>query len=131
MQLLEICVIIKVLLWINISLFILHEMDAVKTREWKMMILINKMNDNIAHVVFTSLHFVLFMTLFILTEFYFYNVFISVSILLIMHQFMHLLFIKHSENRMNNLFSKVIIFLMFLNSIFSLIYYFILVKKSF
>lgn len=123
--------IIKVLLWINISLFILHEMDAVKTREWKMMILINKMNDNIAHVVFTSLHFVLFMTLFILTEFYFYNVFISVSILLIMHQFMHLLFIKHSENRMNNLFSKVIIFLMFLNSIFSLIYYFILVKKSF
>jgi len=117
---------IKVLLWANVSLFILHEMDAVKTREWKMMFGINRLNDNAGHIVFTALHFLLFMIIFYLMDCYLYNMLIAVSILLIIHQFMHIIFRNHIQNRMNNLFSRIIIFLMFTNSCVSLIYIYII-----
>lgn len=112
---------IKILFWINISLFILHEMDAVKTREWKMMKFMNRMNDDYGHIVFTTLHFPLFIIIFFLTQYYFLLIVSSTAILFILHQIVHLLFRKHSENRMNNKFSKIIIFLMFANSCFTII----------
>jgi len=116
----------KLLFWISISLFILHEMDAVKTREWRMLFLINRLNDKTGHIFFTSLHFVLFIIIFYLMDYYFKEMFVLVSILFIMHWIMHLIFRNHSENRMNNLFSRILISLMFINSILSLFYYFIL-----
>ncbi len=118
--------IIKVLLWINISLFILHEMDAVKTREWKMMIFINRLNDDHGHIVFTAFHFFIFIIIFYLSEFHpvFFAVIISFS--LIIHQFVHILFTRHNENRMNNFFSVIIISLMSINSVIILFYYFII-----
>lgn len=108
--------IIKILLWINISLFILHEMDAVKTREWKMMIFINKLSDDAGHIVFTIFHFFILMFIFFLMEYYPADFSTVFSLLLILHQFIHILFIKHPENRMNNRFSVIVIFFMFLNS---------------
>ncbi len=122
----ETIVIIKLFFWINLSLFILHEMDAVKTREWKMMIFMNRFDDNTGHVVFTALHFILFLLIFYLMDVHFNFIFPLVSGLLILHQFAHILFRKHSENRMNNIFSQVVIFLMFINSTVSLIYYYII-----
>jgi hypothetical protein len=119
-------VIIKLFFWINLSLFILHEMDAVKTREWKMMIFMNRLDDNTGHVVFTALHFILFLLIFYLMDVHFNFIFPLVSGLLILHQFAHIFFRKHSENRMNNIFSQVVIFLMFINSTVSLIYYYII-----
>ncbi|HNX23736.1 MAG TPA: hypothetical protein PKG60_06780 [Spirochaetota bacterium] len=114
---------LKILLWINISFFILHEMDAIKTREWKMMIFINRLNDKTGHLVFTSSHFFLFIIIFYLMDQYFMVLFFAVSILLIIHQFMHIIFRRHAENRMNNAFSQIIIFMMFANSCLSLIIY--------
>jgi len=115
--------ILKISLWINISLFIIHEMDAVKTREWGMMILINRLDDNTGHVVFTSVHFLLFIILFYLMDYHINVLLPIVSVLLIIHQMVHILFRKHPDNRMNNIFSKTIIFLMFINSSAGLIYY--------
>jgi len=123
--------IIKFLLWISISLFILHEMDAVKTSEWKMLIFINRMNDKTAHIVFTSSHFILFIIIFYLMDYYFNCLFITMSVFLIIHQAVHVLFKKHKENRMNNTFSKILIFIMFINSLASLIYYFTIYKNVF
>jgi len=114
---------IRILFWINISLFILHEMDAIKTHEWKMMIFMNRLSDNVGHVVFTSLHFPLFMLVFYFMDNRFTHLFLTISVLLIVHQFVHILFRKHTENRMNNIFSKTIIFLMFADSCVSLVYY--------
>ncbi len=121
--------VVKILLWINISLFILHEMDAVKTREWKMLFLINRLNDNTGHIIFTALHFVLFIMIFYFVDSCLIATFLAVSILLIIHQFMHILFRKHSENRMNNPFSQTLIFLMFVNSTVSLVYYITILKN--
>jgi hypothetical protein len=120
--------ILKVLLWINISLFILHEMDAVKTREWKMMIFIKRFDDNTGHVIFTALHFFLFIILFYLMDYHFSILFPAVSVLLIIHQIMHIVFRKHSENRMHNIFSQTVIFLMFINSCISLVNYFFILQ---
>ena len=117
--------IIKLLLWISFSLFILHEMDAVRTSEWKMLIFLNRLADNKADIVFTSLHFFLFIILFYLMDHYFYYLFPVFSVLLIIHWAVHLVFRKHSANRMNNVFSQILIYLMFINSCVSLLYYFI------
>ena len=121
--------IIKILLWINISLFILHEMDAVKAGEWRMIKFSEKLNDNMGHFVFTSLHLPLFLIIFYLMYYHFIFLFIFVSVFLIVHQFMHILFRDHAENKMNNVFSKIIIFLMFVNSCISLVYYYITIVK--
>lgn len=115
---------IKILFWINISLFILHEMDAVKTREWKMMIFMNRLSDDSGHIVFTILHFPLFIIIFFLMKYYFEYLVPAVAVLFIIHQILHILFKKHTENRMNNKFSRVIIFLMFLNSCVTLFFYY-------
>jgi hypothetical protein len=121
--------IITILFWINLSLFILHEMDAVKTREWKMMIFMNRLSDAQGHIIFTALHFPLFMIIFYLMKYYFEYLVPVVAVLFIIHQMLHILFRKHTGNRMNNMFSRIIIFLMFINSIATLLFYFIFIKN--
>ncbi|PKL17929.1 MAG: hypothetical protein CVV49_08525 [Spirochaetae bacterium HGW-Spirochaetae-5] len=120
---------IKVLFWINISLFILHEMDAVKTREWKMMIFMNRLSDDSGHIIFTALHFPLFILIFFLMKYYFEYLVPVVAALFILHQILHIIFRKHTENRMNNTFSRVIILMMFLNSCVTLLLYFDFLKN--
>lgn len=115
---------LRIFLWISISLFILHEMDAVYRREWKMMKFIGNLNDNTGHVVFTASHFFLFMIIFYFSEFHINIFFPVISILMIIHQFVHLIFRKHHENRMGNIFSQLIIFLLFLNSVTGIIFFF-------
>jgi len=112
---------IKIFMWINISLFIVHEMDAVHAREWKMIKFMRRFGDNTGHILFTSLHFFLFILIFYLTEYHLLIIFPVISVLLILHQLIHILFRKHSENRMNNRFSEIIIFCMFLNSLTGLL----------
>jgi len=121
---------IKILFWINISLFILHEMDAVKTREWKMMIFMNRLDDDTGHIVFTTLHLPLFVILFYLMKNFFEYLVPAVAVIFIIHQIMHIVFRKHTENRMNNMFSRIIIFLMFLFSCVTLILYFVFLKNT-
>ena len=100
-------------------------MDAIRTREWKMMFLLNRLSDNTGNTVFTALHFFLFMIIFYIMDQYFIFLFITVSVLLIIHQIMHIIFSKHTENRMNNIFSRVIISTMFINSCVSLAVYYL------
>lgn len=113
----------KFLLWTNISLFILHEMDAVHTREWRMIVFMKNFNDNTAHIIFTSLHFLLFIIIFYLLEYHQDFMIMIIPILLIIHYLIHLLFRKNPENRMNNVFSRTVILLMFINSLFTVILY--------
>lgn len=120
---------IKIFMWINISLFILHEMDAVYSREWKMMKFIGSLSDYSGHVLFTASHFFLFMIIFYLMENHLNIFFPAVSVLLIFHQFIHILFRKHIENRMHSRFSNIVIILLSLNSFTGLIYFFSITYK--
>lgn len=113
----------KILIWINLSLLYIHEMDAVHKREWKMMIFFNRINDETAHRLFTAAHFFLFLGIFWLIEYRFEFIFWFINIFLVMHLFLHIVFRKHAENRMGNMFSRSVIMLMFLVSCISIFMY--------
>jgi len=104
--------IFKLILWINLALLLLHEMDAVRTMEWKMMAFINTIDDGIASRIFISVHFVLFIIIFYMLEHHFILLYWIICIFPLFHQLLHIIFRKHPENRMNNSFSMAIIILM-------------------
>lgn len=54
----------EILLWTNLSLLFIHELDAVRKKEWKMLFLLNRLDDETAHRVFSGLHFILFFGVF-------------------------------------------------------------------
>lgn len=113
--------ILKILLWINLSLLLLHELDAVRTQEWKMMAVINRIDETIASCIFIAAHFVLLILIFYMLEFHFTVLYWLICTFPIFHQFLHIAFIKHPSNRMNNLFSLGIIILMTIFSVAGII----------
>lgn len=108
--------IFKIILWVNISLLLLHEMDAVRTMEWKMMIFVNKIENNLASCLFISAHLPLLILVFYMYEYHHDILYWITCIFPIFHHILHLFFRDHPENRMNNFFSKSIIILMTLVS---------------
>ncbi len=113
--------ILKILLWINISLFYIHELDAVRKREWRMMIFAERLNDETAYRIFTALHLPLFAAVFWLVESRFDILYWFVSGFGVFHFLLHSFFRKHPENRMRNVFSRTVIVLIFLVSVLSII----------
>ncbi len=116
---------LKILLWANLSLFILHEMDAIYRKEWMMLYPVNRLPESTAHVLFTGMHFFLYMAIFILLHEHFLFLFWSMNIFGILHLALHIVFGKHRNNEMNNIFSLGIIILMaVLSSISAALYFF-------
>lgn len=112
---------LKILLWINISLLYVHEMDAAYAREWRMMLFFKNAEEETGHRIFTGLHFIFFLGIFWLMWYRFMLLFLVLNIFLILHLFLHIIFRKHYENRLNNRFSLTIVILMFLVSCISLV----------
>lgn len=104
--------IFKLILWINLALLLLHEMDAVRTMEWKMMAFINRLDDSIAAGLFIVAHFALFVVIFYMLEYHGTILFWFTCLFPLFHQLLHVFFRKHPANRMNNFFSQGIIILM-------------------
>lgn len=107
---------------INISLLFIHEMEAIRYKEWRMFIILKDMDDNKAYQIFLLAHIPLYvLILFILflpikkIGFYITDVF------LILHLIIHIFFIKHKNNKLNNFLSINIIILMGLLSILHLL----------
>src|SRR5208337_58941 len=112
--------ILKFLLWTNIGLLFLHEMDAVHAKEWRMMPGTSRFNDNSARMVFIALHLPFFVIIFYMLEFHFMILFWAVNIFLIFHQMLHLLYLRHRENLLNNRFSTMLIASMCIISIITI-----------
>lgn len=113
--------ILKILLWLNISLLYAHELDAVRKREWHMIIFSDRVSDETAYRIFTALHVPLFAAVFWLMEFRFSFLYWSAAVFGLFHFLLHAAFRKHIENRMRNVFSRTIIMLIFLVSAVSII----------
>ncbi len=100
---------------ITVSLFFPHEMDAIRTKEWKMFIFFKNMREETAYRIFAGVHFPLYfiMMFFIIQE----NdkirlcFFIVLDILLILHTFVHFIFRNNKNNGFLSRYSKVIIYL--------------------
>ncbi|MEQ9298170.1 MAG: hypothetical protein RIF33_06395 [Cyclobacteriaceae bacterium] len=94
---------------LGLSFILLHEMDAVRCHEWRIFPATSFLNDRAGMIVFTLLHIPLFYIL--LLPQYFNNPTFRVgfSIFLIIHVFLHLLFLLHKKNEFKDWVSWLLI----------------------
>ena len=107
-----------------LSLLLIHEMDAIRSKEWKMFIGLKDLKDDTAYKIFTIAHLPLyFVGFFILaqagslanTVLYF-----IMDGFLACHTVIHFCFRKHPANGFSSMFSQCIINLMGLLAIIHL-----------
>lgn len=100
-----------VLFLFNLSLFLLHEMDAIRRSEWRLFIVLKDMEDSKAYKVFTFLHLFLYVIILsLLFSKYQIIVFWFLDLFFIIHAILHLFFEKHPRNEFKNIFSRAIIY---------------------
>lgn len=98
---------------INISLLLVHEMDAVRNREWRMFIVLKDMEDEKACRIFVLAHVPLYVAaLFLLMSPAKLIVFYVLDVLLILHAVIHFGFRHHKHNAFTSTISKAIIYMM-------------------
>lgn len=111
----------KILLFTNLSLLILHEMDAIHCREWKMFIILNRLPDSTGRFIFSILHLPLFIVIFFLLETQFETFFWILNIFSIFHLLIHGMFNKHEFNNFKSKYSFSLIIIMGLIGIISIL----------
>jgi hypothetical protein len=95
---------------INFALLLVHEMDAIRAKEWRMFVFLRELTDERAFKVFTILHLPLYaFLLFSFISQHFLS-FIIIDIFLILHSIAHFFFEKHPSNHFKNVFSRLIIY---------------------
>lgn len=95
----------------NLSLFLLHEMDAIRHSEWRLFIVLKDMEDSKAYKIFTFIHLPLY-TIILSLLFSRYQIisFWVLDLFLIFHSILHLIFEKHPRNGFKNMYSRTIIY---------------------
>ncbi|MFJ7666376.1 DUF6713 family protein [Lysinibacillus sp. NPDC097195] len=100
-----------VLFLFNLSLFLLHEMDAIRRSEWRLFIVLKDLEDSKAYKIFTFIHLFLYVIIFsFLFSQYQTALFLVLDIFFIIHAGLHFLFERHPRNEFKNLFSRSIIY---------------------
>jgi TctA family transporter len=99
----------KILLFINLSLLILHEMDAVHCKEWKLFVFLKNLSDSKGRIIFSILHLPFFLIIFFLIEYQFEIIFWILNIFLIFHLLIHLLTTKQKFNNFKCKYSYLLI----------------------
>lgn len=94
---------------LGIAFILVHEMDAVRCREWRIFPGLSLLNDRMGMTLFVLLH---------IPVFYWLNIKISqghpafiqgFDIFLIVHLFLHILFTRHKNNEFKDWLSWLII----------------------
>jgi hypothetical protein len=91
---------------------LVHEMDAVRCREWAIFPLLARLDEKTGYVVFTAVHVPLYLLLFwgLYGENGFNrSVIMGLNVFFIIHVLLHLLFLRHPRNPFTSLFSWAII----------------------
>jgi len=106
----------ELLFTINLLLFVVHEFDALRCREWRMIYGFQSLSDDSVRRIFSILHIPLFsVVMWLLNQpdehlrYWFMVVF---DAFLVMHLGLHIVFAYHPENRFTSWFSKAVIALM-------------------
>ena len=99
-----------------LSLLFIHEMDAVRAKEWKMFVGLKNLKDDTAYKIFTIAHLPLyFIVMYILAQagilanaiFYF-----IIDGFLLCHTIIHFCFRKHPDNGFSSVFSLIILYVL-------------------
>lgn len=107
---------IKLLFCLNISLLLVHEMDAIRCKEWNMFIFLKSMKENHAYLIFAIAHIPLYFALIYLLIFGSSNTLgileTVINIFLVFHWIIHIAFRNKQQNNFKGLFSRAVIHLM-------------------
>jgi hypothetical protein len=98
------------LFYIGLSFLLIHEMDAVRCREWRIIPGLSLLNDTMGYYVFLMAHIPLLLLLFIGLRGH--SSFLLMQILdafFIIHVFLHLAFLKSIKNEFKSTISWIII----------------------
>jgi len=113
---------------LNFSLLLLHEMDAIRAKEWKMFVILKDMKEQTAYFVFSLLHLPLyFWIIYSITQTSSgkHNyIFLVTDAFLIFHSVIHFFFRKHKANEFKSFYSKALIYLMGILAMIHLVLYF-------
>ncbi|WP_342532488.1 DUF6713 family protein [Lysinibacillus sp. FSL K6-0057] len=100
-----------ILFLLNFSLFLLHEMDAIRHSEWRLFIILKDMEDSKAYKVFTFIHLFLYVVILsLLFSQYQTIIFWVLDLFFIIHAILHFIFERHPRNEFKNRFSRAIIY---------------------
>lgn len=106
--------VIQVLFFINVSLILVHEMDAIRCKEWKMFIILKDIKEEYGYLIFTLLHlpiyFLCLASIFNYIKYLNSREYIWIDVILILHSIVHFLFRKNKNNKFSKLFSQFIIY---------------------
>lgn len=98
----------------TVSLLLVHEMDAIRTKEWKMFIILKDISDENAYKIFTIIHLPLYFLILILMiqGRDSINAILAyiLDFFLIGHTVIHFCFRKKPNNGFISMFSKIIIY---------------------
>lgn len=115
---------------VGLSLLIIHEMDAIRRREWRMFFGLSKFDDEPAYNIFSLLHIPLLVGilwgLFAAAETVRYYVIWGLDLFFMIHFLLHLLFLKHKSNEFKSIFSWLVIVGLFITG---LIHFLIITHK--
>ena len=107
---------IPVLFALNFSLLLLHEMDAVRAREWKMFIILKSMREETAYIIFSVVHLPLyFWVIFTVSQTHssgYAFVYLITDVFLIAHTVIHFFFRRHAANGFFSAYSNALIYIM-------------------
>lgn len=100
-----------ILFYIGLSFLTVHEMDAVRCKEWRILPGVSLLSDKVGQLVFLFAHIPLFILVF------YQLAFISdiggfikgFGIFMIIHTILHLLFLKHKNNEFKDWISWILI----------------------
>jgi hypothetical protein len=97
--------------YLGLSLMTMHEMDAIRCKEWRIFPGLSLLNDNAGHILFLWLHIPIFFFIYWqLTHSQNLEAFIyGFNIFMIIHLGLHILFLKHKNNAFKDWISWTII----------------------
>ncbi len=93
---------------LGFTLLLVHEMDAIRLREWKIFPLLRDLRDEVGYVAFTALHIPIYALLFmgLLGGDGENNALIAgMDAFFVVHIILHIVFRNHPENRFGSAFS--------------------------
>ena len=104
---------LDLIFYLGLALLLIHEIDAIRCQEWRMMVILKNMENKKAYQIFILFHIPVLILIFwflgqpnMVVRFWFQ---IIVDSFLIIHKLLHLLFRNHKENSFTSGFSKGII----------------------
>ena len=97
--------------YLGLSLLILHEMDAVRCREWRIFPGLSMLSDKLGQIIFIFAHIPLFFfILWKLSHSQDLSVFMKgFNVFMIVHLGLHILFLQHKNNEFKDWISWIII----------------------